>query len=121
MTARQAYTHTRMLCRRIAMKLQSEGRRAYLLCARNWLHFTLSVLSSSPPPPPPLPFSPRILESVYIRYPIVLPRVIVARDINADIRRGLANMSHRGAFLRAFTSMNLCDTALRTRWERLIN
>lgn len=73
------------------------------------------------PPHPSLPFSPRILESVYIRYPIVLPRVIVARDINADIRRGLANMSHRGAFLRAFTSVNLCDTALRTRWERLIN
>lgn len=112
MTARQAYTHTRMLGRRVAMKLQSEGR-AYLLCARNWLHFTLSVLSPSLPP--------RILESVYIRYPIVLPRVIVARDINADIRRGLANMSHRDAFLRAFSSTNVCDTTLRTRWERLIN
>jgi len=44
-----------------------------------------------------LSLPPRILESMYIRYPIVLPRVIVAWNINADIRGGLANMSHRGA------------------------
>lgn len=45
---------------------------------------------------------------VYIRYPIVPPRVIVARDINADIRRGLANMSHCRAFLaRAFRHRTL--------------
>lgn len=42
---------------------------------------------------------------MYIRYPIVLPHVIVAQDINADIR--LANMSQRGAFLtRAFSDTN---------------
>lgn len=54
---------------------RSEAIGSYFLCARNWLHFT------SPVPKTSTFVIPDLLS------------LIVARDINADKRQGLANMS----------------------------
>lgn len=70
------YTHTYTYAG--ASQWNSNRSRAYLFCAWNWLHFMLSILFPSHP----------TFKSVYIRYLIVLPCVIVARDINSDIRQG---------------------------------